>query len=125
MKKVFLYAFAAVVLGVGIMLFPQWIYFRSVNEEGPIGFKDSTPYFKPMTASENLQAYMKARTEQIPTYDETLGGSNVQPQLQTRSSYASLQMLAIGFIAAMIVYFIVKRRLRRPMYLSTYRFPPC
>jgi len=116
MKKAFLYAFAAVVLGVGIMLFPLWTFFRSYNEEGPI--TGSPPYLKPMTASENWPEYTRTKTEDTTAF-------NGVPEAQIQPTDASLQILTVGFIAAMIVYFIVKRRLRRPTYLSTYRFPPC
>jgi len=115
MKKAFLYVSLAIVLGVVVMLFPLWTYFRSVNEEGPIGFTDSMPYFKPMTASENLPEYMRTKTEAIPAY----GGSNVKAQ----PTDASLQILAIGFIVAMVVYVIVRRRVSRPTVLEMYRFP--
>jgi len=112
MKKLVLYALAAIVLGAGVMLFPLWTFFTSYGEEGPIVVKDSTPYFKPMTASENWQEYTTQRdTPNLIDY-------TVQPQ----SADSSLQVLAIGFIAAMIAYVIVRRRVPRP---TPYSFPPC
>ena len=132
MKKTFLYMFVAVVLGIGIMLFPLWTFFRSYNEEGPIVMAqvkfDSIetlplPVIKPMYASDNWQNYTIARlsTEGIPTYgDEFLPPP--QNQLALRSTDESLQMLAIGFVAAATVYLIVRRRV--PRQASTYRFPP-
>jgi len=115
MKKTFLYAFAAVGLGVGIMLFPLWTFFRSYNEEGPIGFRDSTPYIKSMTASENWQNYTRAQTGGVPTYGDS--------KVPTQPIDSSLQILAVGFIAAMAVYLIVRRRV--PRLTPTIRFPPC
>jgi hypothetical protein len=103
MKKAFLYAFVAVVLGVGIMLFPSWIYFRSRNEEGPVAFTtDGLPYVKVVPRSENS----------IPAFNDS--------KAQTQPADASLQILAIGFIVAMVAYLVVRRRVPRP----TYRFWP-
>jgi hypothetical protein len=109
MKKTFLYVSLAIVLGVTIMLFPLWTFFRKYGEEGPI----TDAGIKPMTASENWPEYTKERTEQT----SATGGSNVQAQ----SADASLQILAVGFIVAMVVYVIVRRRVPRPT--TTYDFP--
>jgi len=118
MKKTFLYAFAAIVLGVTIMLFPLWTFFKTYGEEGPILLSSDTapqlPQIKPMWASENWENYTRTRMEQIPKFGEY----DVLPQ----PADSSLQMLAVGFIAAMIVYVIVRRRVPRPT--SMYRFPP-
>lgn len=118
MKKALLYVSAAVILGVGIMLFPLWTFFESYGEEGPIAFTDSTPYFKPMTASENWQEYTQSRAEEgAPTF------GNYTAQTQPKSADASLQMITIGFIAAIVAFVIVRRRVHRDAYLPTYRLP--
>lgn len=111
MKKAFLYVSLAIVLGVVIMLFPLWTYFMRYGEEGPI--TDTPPYIKPMSASDNLPDYTKARTESTSAF----GGSNVQSQPVD----VSLQILAVGFIVAIVVYVVVRRRVARPT--STYDFP--
>jgi len=108
MKKALLYVSVAVMLGVGIMLFPLWTFLRGYGEPG----------LKPMWASENWPEY-QARSEGFPTS----GDSNVQ--VQSKSTDASLQMLTIGFIAALVVYVVARRKSTRPTYLpTTFRFPP-
>lgn len=101
MKKTFLYMSLAVVLGVVMMLFPSWMYLRSHNEQGPIVFAEGLPQVKRVPKTEDMPAS---------------GDSNVQSQ----STDASLQILVIGFIAAMVVYLIVRRRVHRPTYIPAY-----
>jgi hypothetical protein len=117
MKKTFLYAFAAVMLGVGIMLFPLWTFFMRYGEEGPIGVRDSSIYFKPMSASENLPDYMMTKTEGVPAF------SDPRAQTGSRSADASLQIITVGFIAAVVAFVIVRRRVHRETYLPMYRIP--
>jgi len=117
MKKTFLYAFAAAVLGVGIMLFPLWAFFRSYNEEGPIGFKDGLPYVKSTADSPNWENFTQSRGG-IPTF----GGDNDIIIPRPKPTDSSLQMLIIGFIVAMAAYLIVRRK--SPRQMPTYRFPP-
>jgi hypothetical protein len=132
MKKAFLYAFVAVVLGVGIMLFPLWTFFRSYNEEGPIVGApiaigpieiESFPVIKPMYASPNWLNYTMTLADRdmstfgIPKVDNS---EQTKVQIQSKSADASLQILAIGFVAAMAVYLMVRRKAPRPVY----RFPP-
>ena len=104
MKKVLLYTFAAVVLGVGIMLFPSWMYFTSRNETGPITFTNGL--------------YIRQVPESLDT--PKMG----EPDVRTKPADTSLQILAVGFIVATVVYILAKRRVRRPTYLETYRIPP-
>jgi len=136
MKKLLLHVSVAVVLGVAIMLFPLWTYYAKYKEEGPIvmvpvklgsaepdSAQVSVPVIKPMYLSENWQNYTKAslETRGIPTYEDN-SLPPPQSQLALRSTDESLQMLAVGFVAAMVVYLVVRRRVPRPT--STYRFPP-
>jgi hypothetical protein len=118
MKKVLLSVFAAVMLGVGIMLFPYWTFFR-IYGESPIGSADTVPYLKPMSASENWANYARQRTEGIPTNDGTY-----KVQIQSKPADASLQMITIGFIVALVAYVIVRRKSSRPTYLPSVRIPP-
>lgn len=120
MKKTILFTFGAVVLGVGIMLFPLWTFFRSYSEEGPL--IGSPPYIKPMYDSPNYSEYAKAQTELFPT---TFSGPSRDNTAQTTSTDSFLQMFTLGFIAAVVVYVIARRKSSRPTYLpSTFRFPP-
>lgn len=119
MKKALLSVFTAVILGVGLMLFPYWTFFK-IYGENPIGSTDTIPYLKPMTASENWANYSRQRTEGLLTYD---GVYKVQSQSQPAD--ASLQMLTIGFIVALVAYVIVRRKSSRPTHLPSVRFPPC
>jgi len=122
MKKAFLYAFAAVVLGVSVMLFPLWTFFRRYNEEGPIAVRNSVPTFIPMWASENWEYYYGlSQAGDVPTYGDKIPPPT-QIRVQTQAIDASLQILVIGFITAMVVYVVVRRRV--PRQASTYRFPP-
>jgi hypothetical protein len=106
MKKSFLYVCGAIVLGVGLMLFPSWAYFSSRNEPGPIVFSlSAVPYIKT-----------------VPSETER-GQTSYDPNAQTQPADASLQILLVGFIVAMVVYFIVRRRVHRPEHLEMYRFP--
>lgn len=137
MKKAFLYAFAAAVLGVGIMLFPLWTFFRSYGEEGPIvtasakidSFEMQLPAIRPMYDSENWQNYTMSLYERgVPTFSgENLKQDDLRPAQtpQIRSTDVSLQMLTIGFIVALVAYIFVRRRFSRPAYLPSVRFPPC
>ena len=118
MKKAILYTFAAVVLGVGIMLFPLWTFFRSYGQEGPL--ISSPPYIKPMYALPNYSEYTEERMKIYPT----VWSSSFDNKQQTILDDSFLKMAMIGFIAAIVAYVIVRRKVHRETYLPTYRFPP-
>jgi len=102
MKKAFLYVSLAIVLGVSIMLFPLWTFFRSYNKDGMGSFMNSF-------------LEIRQQMEQASTT-----GNYDDYRARTQPADASLQILAIGFIAAMVAYLVVRRRVPRP----TYRFWP-
>jgi len=119
MKKAILYTFAAIVIGVGIMLFPLWTFFRSYGEEGPI--IGTPPYIKPMYASPNYQAYTEEQKALFPT---TFSGTLRDYEERAKPTDSFLQMLTIGFIVALVAYVVVRRKSSRPTYLPSVRFPP-
>jgi len=106
MKKTFLYVFAAVVLGVGVMLFPYLTFFMKYNES-PVAYADGIPYPKPLVASGHWEEYVTTQRGGLPGFEGQEG------QAQTRDM--SLQMLTVGVVAALAVYLIVRRRIPRPM----------
>lgn len=118
MKKTFLYVLVAVVLGVSVMLFPLWTFFKRYNEPGPIvaaplklgSFEMSVPIITPMCASSNWQNYT---AERMITEGDTVfynDGGQVQPATGS-SILLSLQILAAGFIIAIGAYVFARRKL--------------
>jgi len=98
MKKTFLYAFVAIALGVSVMLFPLWTFFKRYNEQG----------IKLMSLSANWQNY---------TAESMSRSQTIQP------ADASLQILLIGVIVALIAYVVFRRIMGYPTYASPYGFP--
>jgi hypothetical protein len=90
------------------MFLPSWAYFRSRNELGPIMFTDTVPQIRVLTP---------AGTENATQYN----GSKTQTQAQPTD--ASLQILAVGFAAALIVYWVIRRKINRQTSMEMYRFP--
>lgn len=125
MKKTFLYAFAAVVLGLSIMLFPLWTFFKRYNEPGPIvpttlklGSELSFPVITiiPMYASQNCQNYTAERMAPAPEGHLSSYDNKGQVQPIGSSIPLSLQILAVGLIVAIGVYAVARRRITQSSF---------
>jgi hypothetical protein len=103
MKKTVLYVSAAVLLGVAMMIIPLWFSWTSqattTLEEKPKDFIG--------LLSESAQTFGKW---------EDVQGDFYQVSHETTSSYEGVEIFAIGFILALAVRFIVKRRASYPRF---------
>ena len=107
MKKALLYVFTAVLLGVAMMVFPQWIFWISyaTSDDAAMGVPREGSFEEVLSYSPKEWHF--SGVPEKPSYEQT-------------ASYKDVEILALCFVLALTVRFLYKRRAPYPPY----RMPP-